>query len=238
MNYLEDQLDHIYWNDDVEVPITRHGQYVSISGNTGAGKSTLVKAIRDKLTLSNQKVIGINERVLHHPLLKLMFGFPQEYSFIIQLNFAIQRYAILYRWLSLGYTVVIERSHLDDPLFVKNHFQMGHISLNEYESYKNLTGILSNKLPEPDIYVFLSASPSLSMTRLKISEKLGERPEEFPDENVKSSFVEAWYEAFEEHFKKLVAEQQKGVRFKATKFLKWGAETETDFIANEVIKLL
>lgn len=236
--YLDDRLEPSYWDDDPNKLITSSGNYIAVSGNTGAGKSTLVKAIRDQLRQVNHKTIGINERVLHHPLLKLMFHFPKDYSFFIQLNFALQRSIILHRWLSLGYTVVIERSHFDDRLFVEHHYQKGHISLKEYETYMALSDTLNEKLPEPDIYVFLSAAPSLSMARLRRSEDSGERPKEFPDEEVKYTFVEAWHRAYENHFNRLKQEQDEGLRFKNTKFLKWNAETATEDLVSETLKFL
>lgn len=238
MSYLEDQVDFSFWNDDSKFPVTHQGRYIAVSGNTGAGKSTLVKAIRDNLRKTSTNVIGINERVLHHPLLKLMFSLPDEYSFIVQLNFMIQRYAILYRWLSLGYTVVMERSHLDDRLFVEDHVKKNHITLKEYDAYLALAEIFNEKLPEPNIYVYLKAHPTLSISRLTAAERLKERPKEFPDEAVKRSFVEDWYLAFEEHFKNLQQDQEHGRRFKNTKFVSWEAESETEMMASEVVKLL
>lgn len=227
-----------YWNDDVSLPNSPRGKYVAISGNTGGGKSTLVRVIRDKAKQEAIDAIDINERTLHHPLLVLMFHSPKEYGLLIQLNFLVQRHLMLYRWLSIGYTVVMERSHLDDKLFVDNLLNKRYITEDEYEAYVRLANVLDSKIPEPDIYVYLDVKPETSIRRLKMSEERGERPKEFPDEKTKLSFVSSWYQRYNALYGRLVAEKKEGIRFKNTHFLKWDAETDVDFMTTEVIKLL
>ena len=227
-----------YWNNDVSVSNSQRGKYVAISGNTGSGKSTLIRIIRDKAEQAAINAIDIDERALHHPLLVLMFHFPKEYGLLIQLNFLVQRHLMLYRWLNIGYTVVMERSHLDDKLFVDNLLDERCITEEEYEAYVRLANVLDNKIPEPDIYVYLDVKPEVSIRRLKISEEEGERPKEFPDEKTKLSFVSSWYQRYNTLYSKLVAEKRDGVGFGNTHFLQWDAETDVDFMASEVIKLL
>lgn len=227
-----------YWNDDVSIPRTTRGKYIAICGNTGAGKSSLVNAVISRAKQESIKIIGINERVLHHPLLKLMFASPDEYGFLVQLNFLIQRHLILYRWLSIGYTVVIERSHLDDRLFVEHYLQQKHISNEEYKAYITLADLLDKKIPDPDLYIYLDVKPEISMKRLKNSEELGERPKEFPDDDVKFSYVSSWYKKYRDFYEKLVLQKSEGIRFKNTEIIKFDAETDTDFMASEILEHL
>jgi deoxyadenosine/deoxycytidine kinase len=232
---MQSPVEQVYW-DDESPPSQSLGRYIAISGNTGSGKSTLLANVTAEVWKFRKKVIGINERILHHPILKLMFRFPTEYSFFVQSNFALQRAVMLYRWLSLGYTVIIERSHLDDPLFVDHHFKQGHMTQEEYECYYHFSKTIIQKIPDPDIYVFLDASPALSMSRLAKSEKSGERPEEFPTEIVKLEFVEAWHTAFQDHFRKLTDEQSRGARFRSTTFMRFEAEKQSEEIARHIVE--
>ena len=167
-----------------------------------------------------------------------MFHFPNKYSFPIQLNFLLQRYLILYRWLSIGYSVVIERSHIDDRLFIQDHSERKNISNEEFETYIRLSDVLNAKIPEPDIYIFLDASPELSMKRLIYSEKINERPKEFPSHLVMQSYVYSWYKKYMKLYGQILEQKQNKSRFQNTTILKFPAEMETSIIVSEVFRLL
>lgn len=210
MNYKDLNKDHSYWNDDASLLADNKGVYISVSGNTGAGKSTLINAIGDYVVNKGHTGVKIiNERVLHHPLLKLMFAKPGEYAFLIQLNFLLQRTSILKRWLSLGYVVVIERSHLDDSLFIEHHFNENHIDEIEFDLYRNLSKkLFEANLRPPDLMILLTVPAETSMNRISYAESIGERPYEFPDDGVKKDFVFSWHKKYEQYFQSLLANEQ------------------------------
>src|SRR5207237_2524349 len=107
------------WN--AEAPPVSQGPsvYVAISGNTGAGKTTLISHVVDQARGKGHAVIGIGERSLHHPYLPRMFFDPERYAFPIQVNFMLQRHLVLLRQFERRCSVVIERSHFDDEMFVR-----------------------------------------------------------------------------------------------------------------------
>ena len=146
---------------DASAPLAR-GQYVAISGNTGAGKSTLVRALVDALRARDLPVIGINERAFHHPLLPGMFADPARYAFGVQLNFMLQRHMALRHWLEHGHTVVMERSHLDDQMFVEQHAAQGTINAAQFDAYLQLAHVLHADVPFPTVFVCLDVPPALS----------------------------------------------------------------------------
>ncbi len=197
-----------YW--DVNSESTGSGFYISVSGNTGAGKSTLLKLITSYLKNKNiKKIKTINERVLHHPLLQLMFKNPSEYSYLIQLNFLIQRIVLIKRWIELGYFVVIERSHLDDSLFIDHHLKKNHISAEEHSIYMSLSKNLINKhVPDPDIMILLDVDPEVSYQRICEAEENGERPKEFPNEKTKIEYIDSWSLLYIDFFKRLENEEK------------------------------
>src|SRR5215203_5785127 len=195
-----------YWNTNWEAVPRGGGKYIAITGNTGVGKSTLVAAIADRLKALRYPTIGINERAIHHPLLPLMFRQPSRYAFGVQLNFLLQRHLMLSRWLELGYHVVIERSHLDDRLYMETHLDDGNVSSAEFKAYEVLFNTLSLRLPDPDCLIFLDASPETCIERLTASEQNAERPREFSDEISKEHFVHAWHRKFYQHFANLEAD--------------------------------
>jgi|GEM_PF-1213054 len=227
-----------YWNDDVSLPVGSRGTYIAVSGNTGAGKSTLVNLIRDKARKEAIDVVCINERILHHPLLMLMFQFPGDYGLLIQLDFLIQRHLLLYRWLSLGHIVVIERSHLDDRLFMDHLLEANHVTSEEHAAYTELANVLDRKIQDPDLYVYLDVKPETSMERLRRSEEEGERPKEFPDDGSKLSFVSSWYRKYTAFYESIIAQQRAGTRFQNTQLFRWDAEGDPDFMAQQVVRSL
>src|SRR2546430_2468141 len=114
---MENTSQQIY-KDPWDVPGSTHQQergfYVCVSGNSGAGKSTLVKLIATNLFFKSERTIAIDEKSLHHPFISELFHDAGSYSFLIQLNFMLQRVILVKRWLDSGYNVVMERSHIED----------------------------------------------------------------------------------------------------------------------------
>src|ERR1035441_6450776 len=113
MNPAYLQVSSQIWSDEERVENSHAGIYVAVSGNTGSGKSALIDAVVRLAQQRNIPVIGVNEREIHHPYLRLMFSDPGSFAFPIQVNFLLQRYLVLLRHLKLGHVVIIERSHLD-----------------------------------------------------------------------------------------------------------------------------
>jgi deoxyadenosine/deoxycytidine kinase len=230
-----DYFDFSVWDVNNVSFNGKMGKYIAICGNTGAGKSTLVKAIMERSKDYSFEMIGINERTLHHPLLKLMFKNPREYAYIVQLYFMLMRYSILYRWLKGGRTVVIERSHLDDIIFVQDHVDSRHITEEQYELYVNLSNVLHKSLPDPDIYVYLDVPPELSIERLKISEENEHRPREFPNDSIKYRYIYSWYERYSILINEIIDSQKKGLKFYKTQIITWPAVTNMDLMADVII---
>jgi len=235
---MRGEIEFDIWSD--REPVTSHtwGKYVAISGNTGAGKSTLMRAIVSAAASLSIKAVGIDERTLHHPFLKLMFSQPARYGFPVQINFLLQRHLVLLRWLSSGHTVIIERSHLDDQVFVDHLLDGGHISRDEHSAYVALANVLHKKIPLPDILVCLEVMPKVSMARIARDEASGKRPQEFPNESVKFSFVSSWYERINALHESMTEQVRRQESNHNRVVLRRPAETSTEELAGEVIEHL
>jgi deoxyadenosine/deoxycytidine kinase len=224
--------------DDTEENGGARGVYVAVSGNTASGKSSLVQSVVALARRRGISLIGVNERELDHPYLHLMFSQPKTFAFPLQVNFMLQRHMVLLRHLGLGHTIMIERSHLDDEMFVCEHLSAGNISIEQYEAYRLLARSLHAKLPLPDIMILLQASVDLSLARIEHSENVGERPEEFPDQSAKERWVRRWHKLYAEFHQALQYRSTTDPLFARTLLLQRDAVTPTEDIATEVVSLI
>ncbi|MEW6262584.1 MAG: deoxynucleoside kinase [Thermodesulfobacteriota bacterium] len=225
------------WFDDPNDRVKLKGIYIAVSGNSGSGKTTLINSVVNEFE-NDKLVIGVNERRLHHPLLKLMFFRPIEYAFVVQLHFMIMRFSVLYRLLQLGFTVIIERSHYDDIMFVEDHFSIGNISDEQFCIYKLLKNNLHKFLPEPDLHIFLEVTPKISLERIKAGELNGERPKEFPNEQNKFDCLSRWDKMYKEFYTTLLEEKNGGMRFQNTKIELYSEQMSTKQTVNKVVQTI
>ena len=197
------------WDLDSAGPAkAARGLYVAVSGNTAAGKSSLIAEIETRLRRHGVDALGVSERQFHHPYLRLMFSHPAEFSFGIQLTFLLQRHLVLLRNLvQLRRIVLIERSHFDDTLFVEEHCRSGNIDAQQRHAYDQLAEVLHSRIPAPDLLVLMNPTPESSLQRLAAAEASGQRPKEFPSEQVKEAWVRRWHGLYIElhaRYRKLV----------------------------------
>lgn len=191
----------------------RRGLYVAVSGNTAAGKSSLITQVERELREIGVDAIGVSERYFHHPYLRMMFSAPDTFAFPVQLSFMVNRHLVLLRQLvDLGRVVVMERSHLDDPLFVEEHLATAAISDEQAEVYRAVDRTLAGSVPVPDVLVLMNPPPELSLRRLAAAEANGERPAEFPSEAAKTTWVNRWYDLYLDCHQRFRRENQPGGR--------------------------
>ncbi|MBU4264154.1 MAG: deoxynucleoside kinase [Proteobacteria bacterium] len=191
------------WESEVDVPDSKDSLYICVSGNSGAGKSSLLKQIWGEIFRKDKYSIAIDEKSLHHPFLLSLFHDTGRYGFQIQLNFMLQRTLLVKRWLDLGYNVIMERSHLEDTVFIEHLHNKGHVSDSEYRTYLDLWQCLAKQVRVPDIIVFLDVPPEVSLARIRNDEKSGRRLCEFPDEATKETWINSWYQLYIRRFREL-----------------------------------
>jgi deoxyadenosine/deoxycytidine kinase len=185
--------------DKKESNIERKPLYVCLSGNSGVGKSTLLRRLSKSLFKDDPYTIAIDEKSVHHSLLPYLFDDTSNYGYLIQLNFMIQRALIIKSWLDKGFNLVMERSHLEDVIFINFMLSSEYISKAQHDSYINLWNSVNELLPEPDVIVFIDYSVEHSLTHLDDDEKHGVRPKEFPNEEMKIKWIKGWHAEYQ-HF--------------------------------------
>ncbi|MEZ4888246.1 MAG: deoxynucleoside kinase [Chitinophagales bacterium] len=239
MTYNDTLSIDSYWNTESHPPINQQrGKYIAINGNTAAGKSTILNTIRHLSRHHSLQLMCINERVLHHPLMKLQFRQPKEYAYLLQLNFMIQRRLLIKRWLELGYHIIVERCHLDDRMFMDYHLQQDNITIAAYEAFSMLDQTDEFQLPDPDYYIFLDVPTEVALNRLQHSEQAKERPQEFVDIHAQKQLIEKWNQMYHNYYERLINEKYKGIQCKHTTFLHWSAIQEPTHIAKQILAFL
>lgn len=125
-----------------------------LAGNIGAGKSTLVGLLCDRLGWT-----PYFEPVAENPYLKDFYSDMERWAFHSQTFFLMHR-ARSHRELSLEPgSVVQDRSLYEDAeVFARNLHRQKRMSDRDYATYRDLYGVLSSLLPSPDLVVYLKAS--------------------------------------------------------------------------------
>lgn len=177
--------------------VTRPPLYICISGNSGAGKSMLLRRLSAALFRGDPDTIAIDEKSIHHSLLPYLFDDTRNYGYLLQLNFMIQRALLIKSWLDKGFNLVMERSHLEDYIFIKFMLKSEYISEAQHDAYMQLWLSMNELLTEPDIIVFLDYPAAHSLMHINDDEIHGVRPEEFPDEAMKIEWITGWHAEYQ-----------------------------------------
>lgn len=171
--------------------------YICLSGNSGVGKSTLLRRLSMSLFQYDPYTIAIDEKSVHHPLLPYLFDDTRNYGYLIQLNFMVQRALIIKSWLDKGFNLVMERSHLEDYIFIRFMFKANYINKVHYDSYISLWKSINELLTEPDIIAFIDYSVEHSLSHIRDDETHGIRPEEFTDKEMKVKWIKGWHAEYQ-----------------------------------------
>jgi len=168
-------------------------RYIVIAGNTGVGKSTLVRLLSARLKHRFDRVVAIDERQFHHEFLDRMFAAPSSWALPVQVNFLIQRATRLMREAELAdeRTVIIMERHLaEDRLFYEYYRQLSAVPEAVESGYEQLWLLLNQRVKQPDLIVYMSAPATELVARLKEDMRRGERPGE-PEGDRIQPYVEA-----------------------------------------------
>ena len=161
-------------------------KFITVAGNIGAGKSTLVKLLSERLDWQ-----PFYEPVANNPYLADFYKDMNSWSFHSQVFFLTHRLCV-YQELSVWPTsVILDRSLYEDAeIFAGNLFAQGYMNQRDYKTYQQLYSILLNFLPTPDVVVYLRCSVSTLMDRIH------KRGRDF-ERSMDSSYLETLNQAYE-----------------------------------------
>ncbi len=136
--------------------------FITIAGNIGVGKSTLVTLLSRKLGWE-----PVFEAVAENPYLADFYDDMNRWSFHSQVFFLTRRLQQHYSLLQQPSAVLQDRSVYEDAeIFARNLYMQGHLSERDWASYFELYQTLAQLLKPPDLVIYLRASTATLRRRI------------------------------------------------------------------------
>jgi len=161
--------------------------YIAIEGVIGVGKTTLARILAPVFEADLQL-----EVFEENPFLSDFYSDRARYAFQTQIFFLLSRYHQQRR----GVTAILEsgRSLFSDYTFAKDSlFARINLQGDELEMYKRVHEALAEKIPLPDLLVYLRADTNVLMQRIALRDRTYER-------NMERGYIEQLNRAYEEFF--------------------------------------
>ncbi len=137
-------------------------QFITIAGNIGVGKSTLVK-----LLVARNGWDPIFETVAENPYLADFYQDMNRWSFHSQIFFLSRRLQQHHELLQRKNSIIQDRSVYEDAeIFARNLYKQGDMGERDWESYYDLYQTLAMMLQPPDLVIYLKASTSTLRRRI------------------------------------------------------------------------
>lgn len=162
-------------------------RYVVLAGSIGAGKSTLVRRMCDRLGWT-----PYFEPVAENPYLADFYKDMDRWAFASQVFFMAWRVKSHRALMDDPGTVVQDRSLYEDAeVFARNLHRQGHLSDRDWRTYQELYRTFTTLLPAPDLVVYLRASVTTLLARI------GRRGRDY-EAGISREYLEGLNELYEE----------------------------------------
>lgn len=134
--------------------------YLVIEGNIGAGKTTLAQMISEK-----HRAKLVLEQFADNPFLPKFYQNQEQYSFPLEMAFLAERYNQLNR--ELSHFDLFSPFTVSDYYFMKSLiFAQNTLQPDEYNLYRQFFTIIYDKVPKPDLYVYLHKDTDLLLKNI------------------------------------------------------------------------
>jgi len=138
-------------------------KFITIAGNIGAGKSTLVYMLSQRLRWE-----PFFEPVTNNPYIADFYKDMSTWGFHSQVYFLSHRLRVYSELSKSKASVILDRSLYEDAeIFAHNLFKRGIMDKRDYETYESLYQSLVSFLPTPDLMIYLRASTKTLINRIK-----------------------------------------------------------------------
>jgi deoxyadenosine/deoxycytidine kinase len=128
--------------------------FITIAGNIGVGKSTLVRLLTQRLNWE-----PVYEAVEENPYLSDFYQDMAQWSFHSQVFFLSRRLRQHHSLLQMQKSAIQDRSVYEDAeIFARNLYDQGQMSERDWNCYFDLYRTLGALLHPPDLVIYLRAS--------------------------------------------------------------------------------
>jgi deoxyguanosine kinase len=163
--------------------------YVAIEGVIGVGKTTLARLLQARFEA--ELLLEIFEE---NPFLSDFYADRQRYAFQTQIFFLLSRYrqqnSTVPNLLSAGKNLFADYTFAKDALFARINLKG-----DELEMYYKVHEALGEKIPKPDLIVYLRADTQVLMQRITLRDRPYER-------QMESGYIAELNRAYEDFFSK------------------------------------
>ena len=163
--------------------------YIAIEGVIGVGKTTLARLLRPMLEA--EILLEIFEE---NPFLSDFYGDRARYAFQTQIFFLLSRYHQQRRavpeLLGAGKSLIADYTFAKDALFARINLKGDELAV-----YHKVHEALGEKIPRPDLVVYLRADTPVLMQRIALRDRTYER-------NMEQDYIEVLNRAYDEFFSK------------------------------------
>jgi deoxyadenosine/deoxycytidine kinase len=137
-------------------------KYLVIAGNIGAGKSTLVRLLSERLGFH-----PYYEPAAENPFLKDFYEDMPRWAFQSQVFFLSYRLRSQRALMDDPRSVVQDRSLYEDAeVFARNLYERGTMSERDWLTYRGLYASVAGLLPPPDLVIYIKASTETLKSRI------------------------------------------------------------------------
>jgi deoxyguanosine kinase len=161
--------------------------YIAIEGVIGVGKTTLARLLQP--AFESELLLEVFEE---NPFLSDFYSDRARYAFQTQIFFLLSRYRqqrdTVHAALSQGKTLISDYTFAKDALFARINLQG-----DELEMYHRVHEALAEKIPTPDLTVYLYADTDTLMQRIAFRDRTYER-------SMERAYIAELGEAYEEFF--------------------------------------
>ncbi len=128
--------------------------HIAITGNIGAGKTTLTK-----LLAKNYKWIAQYEDTDDNPYLDDFYYNMAEWSFNLQIYFLSSRFRQITEIRESKKNIIQDRTIYEDAyIFAANLHEMGLMQTRDFNNYLNLFNLMKDFIQPPDLLIYLRAT--------------------------------------------------------------------------------
>lgn len=192
--------------------------YIAIEGVIGVGKTSLARLLQP--AFETQLLLEIFEE---NPFLSDFYSDRKRYAFQTQIYFLLSRY----HQQNEGVPQALENGDLiSDYTFAKDAlFARLNLEREELETYQAVHTILAERIPEPDLIVFLRVDTDVAMQRITMRDRPYER-------NMDRDYIDSLNRAYEDFFAAYPSDQLLVIESSSIDFV--GEKTHLEFVINRI----